>query len=93
VPDYGIASRQNAQVRVENNYFDTVETPIRADTSLSDVAGFVNQVSTNIFVNCGPNSITTPPGNFVPPYAYPLDAASAVPARVQQGAGVGKVTF
>jgi pectate lyase len=93
VPDYGIASRQNAQVRVENNYFDTVETPIRADTSLSDVAGFVNQVNTNIFVNSGPNSITTPAGNFVPPYSYPLDAASSVPARVQQGAGVGKVTF
>jgi pectate lyase len=93
IPDYGIASRQNAQVRVENNYFDNVETPIRADTSLSDVAGFVNQVNTNIFVNCGPNSITTPAGNFVPPYSYPLDAASAVPSRVQQGAGVGKVTF
>jgi pectate lyase len=93
IPDYGIASRQNAQVRIENNYFDNVETPIRADTSLSDVAGFVNQVNTNIFVNCGPNSITTSPGNFVPPYSYPLDAASSVPSIVQQGAGVGKVTF
>src|SRR5262245_2103635 len=78
IGDYGIASRQNAQVRVENNYFDTVPIPIRADTSLSDVPGFVNQVNTNIFVNCGPNSITTPAGNFVPPYSYPLDAASAV---------------
>jgi pectate lyase len=93
IPDYGIASRQNAQVRIENNYFDNVETPIRADTSLSDVAGFVNQVSTNIFVSCGPNSITTQPGNFVPPYSYPLDAASSVPARVQQGAGVGMLKF
>ena len=93
IPDYGIASRRNAQVRVENNYFDNVETPIRADTSLSDVAGFVNQVNTNIFVNCGPNSITTPAGNFVPPYAYPLDSAASVPSLVQQGAGVGKVTF
>jgi pectate lyase len=93
IPDYGIASRRNAQVRVENNYFDNVETPIRADTSLSDVAGFVNQVNTNIFVNCGPNSITTAPGNFVPPYTFPLDAAAAVPSIVQQGAGVGKVTF
>jgi pectate lyase len=93
IPDYGIASRQNAQVRVENNYFDNVETPIRADTSLSDVAGFVNQVNTNVFVNCGPNSITTPAGNFVPPYSNPLDPAASVPAIVQQGAGVGKVTF
>ena len=93
IPDYGIASRQNAQVRVENNYFDNVDQPIRADTSLSDVAGQVNQVSTNIFVNSGPNSITTPVSNFVPPYTYRLDAASSVPAIVQQGAGVGKVIF
>jgi pectate lyase len=93
IPDYGIASRQNAQVRVENNYFDNVEMPIRADTSLSDVAGFVNQVNTNIFVNCGPNSITNPPGNFVPPYSYPLNPAASVPSIVQQGAGVGRVTF
>ena len=93
IPDYGIASRQNAQVRVENNYFDNVDQPIRADTSLSDVAGQVNQVSTNIFVNSGPNSITTPVSNFVPPYTYRLDAASSVPAIVQQGAGVGKVVF
>jgi pectate lyase len=93
IPDYGIASRQNAQVRVENNYFDNVETPIRADTSLSDVAGFVSFVSSNVFVNCGPNSITTPPGNFVPPYSYPVDPAASVPSIVQQGAGVGKVTF
>jgi pectate lyase len=93
VPDYGIASRQNAQVRIENNYFDGVDTPIRADTSLSDVPGFVNQVNTNIFVNSGPNSITTAPGNFVPPYSFPLDAASGVPSIVQRGAGVGKVSF
>jgi len=93
IPDYGIASRQNAQVRVENNYFDNVGQPIRADTSLSDVAGQVNQVSTNIFVNSGANSITTPVSNFVPPYTYRLDAANSVPAIVQQGAGVGKVTF
>jgi pectate lyase len=78
---------------VENNYFDTVGRPIRADTSLSNVAGFVNQVTTNIFVNSGSNSITTPPATFVPPYPYPLDAAANVPAIVQRGAGVGKVVF
>ncbi len=79
IPDYGIASRQNAQVRVENNYFDNVDQPIRADTSLSDVAGQVNQVSTNIFVNSGPNSITTPVSNFVPPYTYRWMRRAAYP--------------
>ena len=93
VGDYGIASRQNAQVRVENNYFDTVPLPVRADTSLSDVAGFVNEVDTNVFVNCGPNSISLPEGTFVPPYTYRLDPAASVPSLVLQGAGVGRVTF
>jgi pectate lyase len=93
VPDYGVASRQNAQIRVENNFFDNVGQPIRADTSLSPVAGFVNAVNTNIFVNSGANSITTPAGTFVPPYTFRLDAAANVPSIVQQGAGVGKVVF
>jgi pectate lyase len=70
-----------------------VPIPIRADTSLSDVPGFVNQVDTNRFVNCGPSSITTAPGNFVPPYAFTLDAVDDVPGIVVQGAGAGKVTF
>ncbi len=93
VPDYGIASRMGAQIRVENNYFDTVGQPIRADTSLSDIAGSVSLVDTNIFVNSGANSITLPPATWVPPYSYSLDAAANVPALVQQWAGVGKVTF
>jgi pectate lyase len=93
VPDYGIASREGAQVRVEQNYFDTVGQPIRADTSLSPVAGSVNQVSTNIFVNSGANSITLAPATFVPPYTFHLDPAANVPSIVQQGAGVGKVVF
>jgi pectate lyase len=93
IGDYGIASRQNAQVRVERNFFDGVPIPIRADTSLSDVPGFVNQVDTNRFVNCGPSSITTAPGNFVPPYPFTPDAVDDVPGIVVQGAGTGKVTF
>jgi pectate lyase len=93
IPDYGIASRMGAQVRVENNFFDGVGEPIRADTSLSDVAGSVSLVNTNIFNNSGANSITLPPATWVPPYSYPLDAAANVPALVQQWAGVGKVMF
>lgn len=93
VPDYGIASRERAQIRVENNYFDNVSEPIRADTSLSKVAGFVNEVDTNTFVRSGSNSITTSPGAYVPPYPYPLDPVASVPVVVTQGAGVGKVTF
>jgi pectate lyase len=53
----------------------------------------VNAVNTNIFVNSGANSMTSPPGTFVPPYSFRLDAAANVPSIVQQGAGVGKVVF
>jgi pectate lyase len=93
IPDYGIASRMGARIRVENNYFQNVVEPIRADTSLSPQAGSVSHVDTNIFSNCGPNSITTTPSTWVPPYSYPLDAAAGIPALVQQWAGVGKIAF
>ncbi|HEX8411963.1 MAG TPA: InlB B-repeat-containing protein [Thermoanaerobaculia bacterium] len=93
IPDYGIASRMGARVRVENNYFQNVAEPIRADTSLSSQAGSVSHVDTNIFNNCGPNSITSSPSTWVPPYTYPLDAAANVPTLVQQWSGVGKISF
>ena len=93
IPDYGIASRMGARVRVENNYFQNVAEPIRADTSLSPQAGSVSHVDTNIFNACGPNSITSSPSTWVPPYNYPLDAAASVPTIVQQWSGVGKITF
>jgi hypothetical protein len=91
--DYAIASRMGAQVVVENNWFENVDRPIRADTSLSPVAGFVRGVETNVFLNCTPSSITTPPATWVPPYAYLLDAVADVPALVQPYAGVGVVVF
>lgn len=93
IPDYGIASRMGARVRIENNYFQNVVEPIRADTSLSPEPGYVSHVETNIFTNCGPNSITTAPSTWVPPYAFPLDPAADVPALVQEWAGVGKISF
>ena len=91
--DYGIASRMEAQVLVENNWFENVNRPIRADTSLSPIAGHVRGVETNAFVNWTPNSITSRPATWVPPYAYPLDPVDDVPALVDTWSGVGIVTF
>ena len=91
--DYGVASRMEAQVLVENNWFENVNRPIRADTSLSPIAGFVRGEETNTYVNCTPNSITSPPATWVPPYAYPLDQVDDVPGLVNTWAGVGIVTF
>ena len=91
--DYAIASRMNAQVVVESNWFENVNRPIRADASLSPVAGQVSGVETNVFLNCTPSSITTPPATWLPPYEYPLDPVALVPELVSQWAGVGKVVF
>jgi pectate lyase len=91
--DYGIASRMDAQVLVENNWFENVNRPIRADTSLSPVAGHVRGEETNVYVDCTPNSITSPPATWVPPYTYPLDDVDDVPGLVDVWSGVGLVTF
>jgi pectate lyase len=91
--DYAIASRMDAQVVIENNWFENVNRPIRADTSLSPVAGLVSGVDTNVFVNCTASSITSPPATWLPPYSYPLDPVSLVPEIVSQWSGVGVVVF
>jgi pectate lyase len=93
IDDYAIASRLNAEVLVENNWFENVRRPIRADTSLSDVAGRVRGAETNVYVSSGANSITTPPATWVPAYAYSLDPAAIVPESVARWAGVGVVTY
>ena len=91
--DYAIAARMGAQVPIENNWFENVNRPIRADTSLSPVAGHVSGVETNAFVNCTANSITSVPATWVPPYGYFLDPVGAVPGVVAEFAGVGVVVF
>lgn len=91
ISDYGIASRQNAQVVIEHNYFKNVLEPINADTNLSSVPGFVRGTATNFFENCGPNSIITAEATWMPPYAYTLDPVLAVPALVLAYSGVGVI--
>jgi len=93
IDDYGIASRMGAQVVIENNWFENVRLPIRADTSLSPIAGSVRGEETNVYVNSGANSITLPPATWVPPYDFGLDPAESVPDTVGQWSGVGVVTF
>jgi hypothetical protein len=82
-----------AQVVIENNWFENVRLPIRADTSLSPIAGSVRGEETNVYVNSGANSITLPPATWVPPYDFGLDPAESVPDTVGQWSGVGVVTF
>jgi pectate lyase len=89
IDDYGIASRMDAQVVIENNWFESVNRPIRADTSLSPVAGRVRGTETNVFSNCTANSILLDEATWLPPYYYPLDPVETVPSMVERWGGVG----
>lgn len=78
------AVRLQAEMRSENNFYDTVANPIFrlfGDTGQSILT------SGNTYFNC---TGTIDPGiNFVftPPYAYVLDATADVPSIVTNGAG------
>jgi pectate lyase len=92
--DYGIASRMDAEVVIENNWFERVNRPIRADTSLSPIAGRVRGQETNHYgKGTTDNSITSPPATWMPPYPYFLDPVARVPQTVTRWAGVGVLIF
>ncbi|MGI5286086.1 pectate lyase family protein [Nonomuraea polychroma] len=86
---YGIASTQNAGVLVEGNYFENVAHPIHVGYAESDPGRVVER--RNVYVNSGAPETA---GSVVEPgtyYSYTLDDPATVPAKVQAGAGVGKV--
>lgn len=83
---YGIASRMEATVYAENNFFENISAPI---VTIGTKLGFVGGESTNIYKNSGKNKIQTPASKWVPTYTYKsaLIAAADVPAAVMAGAG------
>jgi pectate lyase len=86
---YGIASTQNAGVLVEGNYFENVAHPTHVGYAESDPGRLVER--NNLYINSGAPESS---GTVVEPstyYPYTLDAPSTVPAKVQAGAGVGKL--
>jgi len=93
----GISIRDNGQVRTDNNYFDhtlvegsgmSPSFPIITGYSSSvGGPGVVTNADSNILVNTVEPYITTPPGDFEPPYAYAPIPAADVPAVVSAGAG------
>ncbi|MGW3346470.1 pectate lyase family protein [Nonomuraea rubra] len=86
---YGIASTQNAGVLVEGNYFENVAHPTHVGYAESDPGRLVER--NNLYINSGtPESSGTvaEPSTY---YPYTLDAPSTVPAKVQAGAGTGKL--
>jgi pectate lyase len=75
-------ARLNSQLRMENNYYQSVKDSLRKYQS-----GKIWS-SGNTFNNCSGTSYTgKDSGVFTPNYGYTLDATANVPSRVQGGAG------
>jgi len=87
---YCIGVGVEANIRVENNYFNTVPNPWAYYGESGYTDGEIGWNTGNVFYNC---TIPTWATNnyatiFTPPYSYlPLDNATAIPIIVQNGAG------
>jgi len=81
---YGIASTMSAEVLVEGNYFKNVGNPTHVGYAASGPGDLVER--NNIFENC-PSPAQTRGAVPEPPYAYTLDNAADIPAKLLSGAG------
>lgn len=79
--NYVIRAGVYAQILVENNYFKGVDTPHEIDGTGAQIVarGNVYDATTGAQDTSG--------SAFTPGYGYAIDAASSIPALVQQGAG------
>jgi pectate lyase len=91
VRSYAVASTQDAKVLVEGNYFKNTRQTALVGYEESGPGDLVER--NNVFDNSGAPQTrgeAFEPGRY---YDFRLDAASDVPALVQAGAGVGKLTL
>ena len=86
-----VSSRIGACVRVEENVFENVTTPILTDQSGASELGAVDLVNNDF--GSSVNVVTTPTCVLAVPYAYTdaLQANAEVPATVMTYAGVGRL--
>jgi len=91
ITSYGIASTMDAQILVENNYFDNVNNPWHIGFGSSAEGYLVEQ--NNIFVNTVVPDTKGELGQevFIPSeyYDYTLDDPAVVPEMVMAGVGAG----
>jgi pectate lyase len=81
---YCIAAGFEANLLVENNYFDGSNNPLRFQTG-GDTSAQVTERG-NEFVSTS-GSVVTRGSAFVPPYDYTMDSGASVKDLVTQGAG------
>jgi pectate lyase len=83
--NYAIAAGQDAQIRIENNYFDGVNDPHKFYDG--ETGGAIAQ-SGNVYMGASSGGAHDEGGDvFDPPYDYELDPGSDVKAIVMAGAG------
>lgn len=90
---YCIRSRIQAECRIENNYFDSVNDPYYIYIRDSDEIPGKIRASGNFFYNCTGRIDDGDDDVFVPPYSYAMDNVLDVPTIVRLGAGADGVDF
>jgi pectate lyase len=81
--NYGVASTMDAEVLVEGNYFQDVDSPTLVGYGSSDPGDLVEQ--NNVYDGSGsPETQGSVPS---PSYSYSMDDADSVPSIVSGGAG------
>lgn len=86
---YCIGVGVEANIRVENNYFNAVPMPWKDYYTGNGAAGHIGWNTENIFYNCTEPTWATNEYStiFTPPYSYSLEDTNNIPAIVQYGAG------
>lgn len=81
---YGVASTMDANVLVEGNYFESVDSPTHVGYGTSGPGNLVER--NNVYTHClyPPETRGTVPE---PPYAYILEDPNLIPEGVMHGAG------
>jgi pectate lyase len=85
--NYCTLSATNAQVLLENNYYQDIDEPWRKETT-----GRINATGC-VLVNCTNTDVPVADPVATPPYSYWLEPAADVPGVVTTNAGAGKGPF
>jgi pectate lyase len=97
ISGYGLAARDGAHAKAENNVYENVKLPLTTDKfPVSGLpSGYICE-SSNIFTNSGANVISQAGCDFwdsgILPYTYTPDDTATVPDTVSTGVGTGKIT-
>jgi pectate lyase len=99
ITDYGLAARDGAHAKLENNLYYNVNLPMSTDKFPVDGLpnGYICESGTLLSGTTGSTVISQTGCNFwdstTLPYPYSLDSTSDVASIVKANTGIGKVTY